>query len=132
MARRLIPSLLITALLTIAVPGALASSRWPSRATPLDSTLGWFKAINSHNRRRLLSYVAPSARDQMGWARPLAAWPKFTDLHCRTRKGSGRSADVRCSFHESAAPTEGNPDSFWDIYLRQTSSGWLIYNYGQG
>jgi hypothetical protein len=39
---------------------------------------------------------------------------------------------VRCFFHESASPTEGNPDSFWDIYLRRTHSGWLVYSYGQG
>jgi hypothetical protein len=133
MTRRLIPSLMITALLTIAVPGALAKSRWPSRATSLSSTQGWFKAINAHNRKQLLSYVAPSARDQMAWAQPSSAWAKFTDLHCKTRKSAGRSsADVRCTFHQSASPTEGNPDSLWDIYLRHTSSGWLIYNYGQG
>ena len=45
-----------------------------SRATPVGSTLGWFAAINAHNRQRLLSYVAPSAEDQMGWARPNKSW----------------------------------------------------------
>ncbi len=70
---------------------------------------------------------------QNGLGTPSAAWSKFTDLRCKTRKSSGRSsADVRCTFHESVSPTEGNPDSFRDIYLRHTSSGWLIYNYGQG
>ena len=70
----------------------------------------------------------------MGWAQqPSAAWSKFTNLHCKTRKTSGRSlADLRCTFRESASPTEGNPDSFWDVYLRHTKSGWLIYSYGQG
>jgi hypothetical protein len=133
MTKRLVPALMIIALLTIAAPGALAKPRWPSRATPLDSTLGWFEAINSHDRRQALSYVAPSARGLMGWARPSATWPKFTDLHCRTRKRSGRSsADLRCTFHESASPVVGNLDRFWDIYLRHTGGGWLIYSYGQG
>jgi hypothetical protein len=133
MARRVILTLMIAAFLTVAVPGALANSRWPSRATALNSTLGWFKAINSHDREKLLFYVAASAQDQMGWATPSAAWSKFTDLRCKTRKTSGQSsADVRCFFHESASPTEGNPDSFWDIYLRRTHSGWLVYSHGQG
>ena len=133
MTKRLILTLMIAAFLTITAPGALADARWPSRATPMNSTLGWFRAINSHNRKRLLFYVATSAQDQMGWARPSVAWSKFTDLHCKSLKTSVRSsAEVLCTFHESASPTEGNPDSFWDIYLRRTSSGWLIYSYGQG
>ncbi len=133
MSRRVILTLVIVAFLTVAVPGAQANSRWPSRATPLSSTLGWFKAINSHDRKKLLFYVAASAQDQIGWARPSSAWSKFTNLRCKTLKTSGQSsADVRCTFHESASPSEGNPDSFWDIYLRHTHSDWLIYSYGQG
>lgn len=133
MRRRLIATLITLTVLSLAVPGALAKSRWPSRATPLSSTLGWFKAINAHDRSRLLFYVAASARDQMGWARPSAVWSKFTDLHCKTRKTSGRtSADVRCAFHESASPTEGNPASGWDVYLVHSRAGWLINSYGQG
>jgi hypothetical protein len=27
---------------------------------------------------------------------------------------------------------EGNPDNFWDVYLRHTKIGWLIDGYGQG
>ena len=133
MARRVILTLLAAAFLTVAVPGALANSRWPSRATPLSSTLGWFKAINSHDRTKVLFYVAASAQDQMGWATPSAAWSKFNNLRCKTLTTSGQSsADVRCTFHESASPTEGNPDRFWDIYVRHTHSGWLIDSYGQG
>jgi hypothetical protein len=124
MARRLALTLMLAAFLTVDVPDALANSRSPSRATPLSSTLGWFKAIKSHDRKKLLSYVAASAQDQMGSARPSAAWSKFTNLRCKTLKTSGqRSARVRCTFHESASPTEGNPDSFWDIYLRHTHGG---------
>ncbi len=133
MTRRLFCSLIVAAFLTIAVPGAVAKTSWPSRSTPLSSTQGWFKAINAHDRRQLLFYVASSAQDQMGRARPSVAWSKFTDLHCKAPKTPSRTrADVRCTFHESASPSEGNPDSFWDIYLHHTSSGWLIYSYGQG
>jgi hypothetical protein len=133
MTRRLFCSLTVFALLTIADPGAVAKASWPSRSTPLSSTLGWFKAINAHDRQQLLFYVAPSAQDQMGWARPSVAWSKFTDLHCKTIKTSSRSrTEVLCTFHESASPSEGNPDNFWDVYLRHASGGWLIYSYGQG
>lgn len=132
MHRRLIASLIPLAFLTMNAPVALANSRWPSRATPLASTLGWFKAINAHNRSKLLFYVAPSAQDQMGWARSSVAWSKFTDLRCTTRERSSRNADLRCAFHESTSPTEGNPDNFWDVYLHRTRGAWLIYSYGQG
>ncbi len=109
-----------------------------SRATPVGSTLGWFAAINAHNRQRLLSYVAPSAADQMGWARPNKSWSKFTDLHCKrvtvpaASLPQPKDVDVRCTFHESASATEGNPDTFWAIYLHHSGSGWLIDSYGQG
>lgn len=132
MARRLTVALIASYFLTIAVASASAAARWPARATPLSSTLGWFQAINAHDRARLLFYVAPGAADQMGWARSSVAWSKFTDLHCRVRDAGRRSADVRCTFHESASPTEGNPDALWDVYLRHTHAGWLIYSYGQG
>jgi hypothetical protein len=68
----------------------------------------------------------------MSWARPSVRWSKFTRLRCRTSKTSTRShANVLCTFHESASPVEGNPDTFWDIDLRHTNSGWMIDNYGQ-
>jgi hypothetical protein len=133
MTRRLSFSLIVVACLTVAVPGAVAKASWPSRSTPLSSTLGWFKAINAHDRRQLLFYVASSAQDQMGWAAPSVAWSKFTDLHCKTLKtSSGSRAEVLCTFHESASPSEGNPDTFWDVYLHHAGGGWLIYSYGQG
>jgi hypothetical protein len=114
-------------------PDSQARTFWPSRGTPLNSTLGWFEAINAHDRRRLLFYVAPSARDMMGWARPSVSWSRFTQLRCRRLTTSTRSrAEVYCTFHESASPTEGNPDSFWNVELRRTDAGWLIDNYGQG
>lgn len=39
--------------------------------------------------------------------------------------------DDRCTFHESG-PNEGNPDTFWDVYLHKSGSKWLIDSYGQG
>jgi hypothetical protein len=123
----------VIACLAAAACGSAAPVRWPSRATPLNSTFGWFEAINAHARQRLLSYVAPSARYMMAWARPSAQWSKFTDLHCHAAKSPGHDqARVDCIFNESASPTEGNPDTAWGVSLRYTVQGWLIDNYGQG
>lgn len=126
--------IVLVTIVTSAAPAAQANTAWPSRSTPLNSTQGWFKAINAHNRRQLLFYVAPRAREQMGWARPTVPWSKFTDLRCQLRHSPAKSrqADVRCTFQESASPTEGNPDTFWDVELTHTRTGWLIDNYGTG
>jgi hypothetical protein len=134
MTRRLITLAALAAIsVTIVTGTAHAKPTWPSRSTAISSTRGWFQAINDHDRRRLLSYVATSARDQMGWAQPDAKWSRFTHLRYRVLPASNeRRAIVYCSFHESASPTEGNPDSFWDVYLRHTSAGWLVASYGQG
>lgn len=126
-------SVVVVAFLALVVGQADATTSWPTRSRPLSSTLGWFKAINAHDRKRLLYYVAPNARAQMGWAVPSRAWPKFTAVDCRPRHVSARNTDLRCSFHESGSPaTAGNPDSFFDVYLHQTHRLWLIESYGQG
>jgi hypothetical protein len=130
--RSLVSIAAVIACLAAAACGSAASTLWPSRSTPLSSTLGWFEAINAHNRQRLLSYVAPSARYMMAWAQPSARWSKFTDLHCHVAKTSRTRGLVDCTFHESASLTEGNPDTAWSVYLRHTTQGWLIDNYGQG
>ena len=119
-------------LVALPVGSALAGAGWPSRSTPLGSTLGWFKAINEHNRQRLLFYVARSARSQMGWATPTAEWSKFTDLHCRSLKTSSSNVGFLCRFHESSSPTEGNPSSGWRVQLHRFKRSWLIVSYGQG
>ena len=117
---------------TVFAGTASAASGWPSRSTPRGSTLGWFKATNAHDRQRLLFYVAPSARPQMGWAAPSRSWPKFTDLHCRSRgTQTSRNADLRCFFHASGS-WAGNPSSFFDVYLHRFKRTWLIVSYGQG
>jgi hypothetical protein len=123
----------LAVVIAVSTTSAVAGSIWPSRSTALSSTRGWFEAINHHNRHRLLSYVAPGATDQMGWADPRTKWSTFTRLRCRLLPRSDRRhAVVYCSFRESRSPSEGNPDSFWDVFLRHTTSGWLITGYGQG
>ena len=135
MLRRALASLatLATALTVAACGGGALPPppSWPSRATPMQSTLGWFDAINAHDRRRLLSYVDPSAYSMMGWARPSDGWGTFTHLKCKPL-GRTPQAELECTFNESASSVEGNPDSFWDVYLQHTGRGWLIDNYGQG
>jgi hypothetical protein len=124
---------LVAAVALLASRGSAHTPRsWPSRATPLNSTRGWFDAINAHNRARLLSYMAQSTYYQRGWAQPSATWSTFSKLKCWIRSSSPSRADVRCTFHESASPTEGNPDTFWDDYLVHTKHGWLVNSYGQG
>lgn len=127
------PTLALIALGTVLAGTASADTAWPSRSTPRGSTLGWFKAINAHNRQRLLFYVVPRARDQMGWATPTASWPRYTDLRCWARgRSTSSNADLRCTFHESASPAEGTPWNFFDVYLHRFKRVWLIVSYGQG
>lgn len=126
-------SLIVVAFLVLGLGQASAGALWPSRSKPLSSTQGWFKAINAHNRKHLLFYVAPREREHMGWAEPSHAWPKFTVLKCREIKLRATTAHVRCTFKESGAPgVVGNRDGFWDVYLRRTRGAWLIDGYGQG
>lgn len=120
-------------ILGLCASGALAQASWPSRSTPRSSTLGWFQAINAHNRQRLLYYVAVGERAEMAWAQSSKTWPKFSHLSCEKPKASGsRRATVRCTFHESASSTTGNPDTFWNVTLHDKSGAWLIDGYGQG
>lgn len=126
-------SLMVVVFLALGRGDASASTSWPSRSTPRSSTLGWFQAINAHDRERLLYYVARNARAQMGWAQPSHAWPKFTALDCLAIKLRATNAHLRCTFNESGSPAVvGNPDTFWDVCLRRTRGVWLIDGYGQG
>lgn len=62
-----------------------------------------------------------------------STWPVFSNLRCKPAGRGARTASVYCTFSESQAPAEGNPDSFWTVYLqRQPGGRWLIDNYGQG
>ena len=117
----------------MAASAAQAKTAWPPRSTPLHSTQGWFRAIDAHNRQRLLFYVARSAIGMMGWASPSRAWPGFTALDCKSIKVGATDAHIRCTFHESGSiAVVGTRDTFWDVYLGHTHAGWLIDDYGTG
>ena len=108
-------------------------TRVPASGSPLQVTVGWFGAINAQDAPLARSYFTPEARPQMDWSGPASEWSSFTKLHCETVSRTSRSAEVRCTFDESASPSEGNPDSFWGVYLTATHPrGWLIDSYGQG
>ncbi|MGD0981750.1 MAG: hypothetical protein ABR946_09760 [Solirubrobacteraceae bacterium] len=107
-------------------------TRVPASGSPLQVTVGWFGAINARNAPLARSYFTPEARPQMDWSGGVSDWSSFTRLHCKTVSRTPRSAEVYCTFDESASPSEGNPSSFWDVYLRYTPRGWFIDNYGQG
>lgn len=133
MRRGLSLSLMGVVFLTVGLGGASATTSWPSRTTPVSSTIGWFKAINAHDRKHLLYYVAAGARRQMGWAEPSHTGPKFTAVDCRCINVSDTGAHLRCTFKESGSPSVvGNSDTFWDVYLRRTRGVWLIESCGQG
>ena len=107
-------------------------TRVPATGSPLQVTVGWFSAINAQDAPLARSYFTPQARGQMDWSGGPSDWSTFTKLHCNTVSRTSRSAEIYCAFDESASPSEGNPDSFWDVYLTDTPHGWLIDNYGQG
>ena len=126
-------------------PGAKTSSQTshqPGRATvsaalyqsPKQATLSWFFAINHKNKAAAIAHFEPAAANQMNWGNgDTSTWATFSALHCRQVSRSAITASVYCTFKESQAPSVGNPDSFWTIYLhRQPNGRWLITNYGQG
>lgn len=78
-------------------------------------------------------FVSADAR-MMDWGGgDSSTWPTFTALRCKALSQQASAATVYCSFAESRAPAEGNPGTFWTIWLqRQPDSRWLIGNYGQG
>lgn len=135
LSRRVAVSLMVVVFLVPGLGKASASTSWPLRSNPVtgNSALGWFQAINAHDRGRLLYYVAPSAREQMAWAQPSRAWPKFKALDCSRIRVSAARAHLRCNFKElGPLAVAGNRDSFWDLYLSRLKRAWMITGYGQG
>jgi len=104
--------------------------------SPEQATLSWFSAIDHKDRAAVLAHFTTAAANQMGlgWTTwDTSAWPTFSALHCRQLGRSAATASVYCTFKESQAPSVGNPDSFWTVYLQRQADGrWLITNYGQG
>ena len=61
-----------------------------------------------------------------------STWPTFSGVRCRPISQGVTDATVYCTFTENYGSAEGNPDSFWTVYLQRVSGRWLIANYGQG
>jgi hypothetical protein len=103
-------------------------------STPLAAAQSWFKSINDKNLQAAQAHFVVSEKQMMDWGGgDPSTWPTFTHLRCKTLSASASKGDVYCTFNESAAPAEGNPDSFWSISLQRSGHGpWLINNYGQG
>jgi hypothetical protein len=102
--------------------------------SPMQATLSWFSAINHKDKAAAAAHFEPSAAGQMNWGNgDTSTWPTFSALRCKQVSRGATSASVDCTFSESQAPSAGNPDSFWTVYLkRQPDKRWLITGYGQG
>jgi hypothetical protein len=105
--------------------------------SPAQATLSWFFAINRKDKAAVLAHfdrAVPSVHGQLAaWASSKPSrWSTFSALHCRQISRNATTASVRCTFKESWSPYEGNPDSWWTVYLdRQPDGRWLITGYGQ-
>ncbi len=113
---------------------AVAPVPEPAFATPLAATLSWFAAVNAKDRAAAVAHFVPADASMMGWGNgDTSTWSTFTRLRCKPLSSGAASATVYCSFDESQSPSEGNPGTFWTVWLaRQTDGRWLINNYGQG
>ena len=102
--------------------------------SPEQATLSWFFAINHKDKAAAIAHFEPAAAGQMNWGNGnTSTWSTFTALHCKQVSRTTTTASVHCTFNESQAPSVGNPDSFWTVYLhRQPDGRWLITGYGQG
>lgn len=102
--------------------------------SPEQAALSWFSAINDKNMAAVVSHLTRAAARRTGWVSvDPSTWSTFSALHCKPAiRQSTISASVYCAFKESKSPSEGNPDSFWTVYLhRQPDGRWLITDYGQ-
>jgi len=115
-------------------PGAVAAVTVSSFETPLQAALSWFAAVNAKEAAAAVAHFVPADADMMNWGNgDTSTWSTFTRLRCKPLSQDAASATVYCSFDESQSPSEGNPDSFWTVWLaRQPDGRWLIDNYGQG
>ncbi len=101
--------------------------------SPTSAALSWFSAINHKDQHASLAHFETDAAPMAQWGDGPSSWPTFSSLDCKGASQTAGDAKVTCTFKESDAPSVGQPDTWWDIYLRQQSDGrWLIYSYGQG
>ena len=111
-----------------------AAASVASFGTPLQATLSWFAAVNATDKAAAVAHFVAADAGMMNWGNgDTSTWSTFTPLHCKPLGQEAASAAVYCSFDESQSPSEGNPDTFWTVWLaRQPDGRWLIDNYGQG
>lgn len=128
-------ALIAVALLT----GGCASGATPAGTsvsafdTPTTATLSWFAAVNHKDLQAALAHFEADSAHMADWSGGPSSWPTFSSVQCQPESETKSDARVSCTFQESDAPAVGNPDSWWDVYLRQQEDGrWLIDNYGQG
>jgi hypothetical protein len=122
---------LVTACSTTSGGGGASSTTSP---TPEATALAWFHDINTDNVAAARRLFSPGEVQMITWMNgPASAQSTFSGVHCQTLSTSSSNAAVNCTFKESVSPTEGNPDSFWNLSMVKSSdSRWLIDNYGQG
>ena len=101
--------------------------------TPVQTAVAWFHAINTDNVAVARGLYVQSQVGQIAWLnQPRSDLSTFSDIRCRPTSTSSNTAAVLCTFKESASPSEGNPDSFWSVYMQRAPKGrWLINGYGQ-
>lgn len=100
----------------------------------MQAALSWFSAINRKDKPATVAHFEPAAVGLMNWGDgDTSTWPTFSAVDCRQVARNAATPSVYCTFSESQAPAEGNPDSFWAITLAlQPDKQWLITSYGQG
>jgi hypothetical protein len=109
---------------------APSARRVDARVAAVES---WFFAINHKDLAGAEAAFLPADRSQMDWENgETSGWPTFSDLRCKLMSSSSSQATVYCSFDESQAAAEGNPDTFWTVELSHSVGHWLITGYGQG
>lgn len=106
----------------------------PPKETPVEAALSWFAAVNHKDKSQAVADFEPAAADMMNWGNgDTSTWATFSSVHCKPLTQTATTASVYCTFHESQAPSVGNPDTFWTVAFRRHPGGrWLIDNYGQG
>jgi hypothetical protein len=102
-------------------------------SSPKDAALSWFAAIDDKSLSDALAHFSPGSRNQMDWDDGrVSAWPGFSSVRCAVQSQAAGSAEVSCTFSETASVAAGTPSSFFTLDLSADSSGkWLITNYGQ-
>jgi len=119
--------------LTSHKPGLASAPAAALYQSPEKATLSWFFAVNHKDKTAAVAHFEPAAAYQMNWGNgDTSTWATFSALHCKQVSRSATNASVHCTFKESRAPSVGNPDNFWTVYLhRQQGGRWLITGYGQ-